>query len=74
MVDLVAAYVVAYIFTSATMMYLLMRRACDGQDIEEIWRPGLTPGTLVPLPRPRVEESADESAGAPETNEEGSES
>jgi hypothetical protein len=54
--DLVAAYVVSYIFTSATIVYLLMRRACDGQDVEEIWRPGLTPGTLVPLPRTQAGE------------------
>jgi len=54
-VDLVAAYVIAYFFTASTMVYLLMRRTCDGQDIEEIWRPGLTPGTLVPLPRPRID-------------------
>jgi len=53
-IDLVAAYVVSYLFTACTMIYLLMRRACDGQDIEEIWRPGLTPGTLVPLPRTTV--------------------
>jgi hypothetical protein len=50
-IDIVIAYVVAYIFTASTMVYLLMRRACDGQDVGEIWRPGLTPGTLVPLPR-----------------------
>jgi len=54
-IDLVAAYVVAYLFTASTMVYLLMRRVCDGQDLEEIWVPGLTPGTLVPLPRPRVD-------------------
>jgi hypothetical protein len=54
-IDLVAAYVIAYLFTASTALYLLMRRACDGQDIEEIWVPGLTPGTLVPLPRPRVD-------------------
>jgi hypothetical protein len=54
-VDVVAAYVVSYFFTSATAVYLLMRRACDGQDVEEIWRPGLTPGTLAPIPRPRME-------------------
>ncbi|MBT8487144.1 MAG: hypothetical protein HKO59_14330 [Phycisphaerales bacterium] len=59
-VDLAAAYVISYVFTSTTIVYLLMRRVCDGQDVEEIWRPGLTPGTLVPLPRPAVEEAAEE--------------
>ncbi|MDY7108250.1 MAG: hypothetical protein SYC29_06395 [Planctomycetota bacterium] len=57
-IDLVVAYVIAYLFTASTALYLLMRRACDGQDIEEIWVPGLTPGTLVPLPRPHVQPSA----------------
>lgn len=53
-IDLVAAYIVSYLFSATTTMYLLMRRVCDGQDIEEIWRPGLAPGTLVPLPRTEV--------------------
>jgi hypothetical protein len=47
-IDVVFAYVIAYLFTSSTTIYLLMRKACDGQDIDEIWRRGLTPGTLVP--------------------------
>jgi hypothetical protein len=51
---LVAAYIIAYLFSASTMIYLLMRRACDGQDIQEIWVPGLVPGTLVPLPKPKV--------------------
>jgi hypothetical protein len=46
---LVTAYVFAYIFNASTIAYLLMRKACDGQDVEEVWRPGLAPGTLVPL-------------------------
>jgi hypothetical protein len=50
-IDLVAAYVVAYAFSASAAVYMLMRRICDGQDIQDIWRPGLTPGTLVPLPR-----------------------
>ena len=35
-IDLVAAYVVSYFFSSSTWIYLLMRQACDGQDIEEV--------------------------------------
>jgi hypothetical protein len=52
---LVAAYVFSFFFTASTKLYLLMRRAVDGQDIEEIWRPGLVPGTLSPLPTPPKE-------------------
>lgn len=36
-ISIVWAYVVSYVFSAATTVYLLMRRACDGQDIEEIW-------------------------------------
>ncbi|MCI0674931.1 MAG: hypothetical protein L0Y42_04040 [Phycisphaerales bacterium] len=37
-VSLIGAYVIAYSFGAATIMYLLMRRASDGQDMQEIWR------------------------------------
>lgn len=47
-VCLVAAYVLSYYFTASTIGYLLMRRAADGQEIDEIWQPGLVPGTFVP--------------------------
>ncbi len=57
-VCLVIAYVVAYYYSASTVMYLLLRRAADGQDIDEIWRPGLVPGTLAPLPSPPVRSSA----------------
>lgn len=36
-VSLVWAYVVSYFFSAATIIYLLMRRVSDGQDIQEIW-------------------------------------
>ncbi len=55
-VALVAAYVFSYFFSAATAVYLLMRQTCDGQDPEEIWYPGLVPGTLAPMPPTRVEE------------------
>jgi hypothetical protein len=60
---IVAAYVISYFYSASTIGYLLMRRAVDGQDPEEIWRPGLVPGTLAPIPEPR---SAAE-PGAPES-------
>ena len=50
---LVAAYVISYFYSASTIGYLLIRRAVDGQDPEEIWRPGLVPGTLAPVPEPR---------------------
>lgn len=53
-IDLVAAFVIGYYFAASTIVHLLMRQACDGQDMEDIWRPGLTPGTLAPMPGPVV--------------------
>ena len=66
-VSLVAAYVLAYYFGASTIVYLLMRRACDGQAVEEIWRRGLVPGTLTPEPQPSIETAATQTvAAAPE--------
>jgi len=55
-VNLVISWVLVYLFSSSTWVYLLLRRAADGQDIEEIWRPGLVPGTLTEMPPPVVDE------------------
>ncbi len=49
-VCLVAAYVFVCYFGASTIIYLLMRKTCDGQDVEEIWQPGLVPGTMAPEP------------------------
>jgi len=49
-VCLVVAYVVSYFFSAGTRAYLLMRKASDGQEMDEIWKPGLIPGTLAPEP------------------------
>ena len=35
-------------FSTSTMLYLLMRRACDEQDTRDIWWKGLIQGTNVP--------------------------
>ncbi len=34
-----AAYAVSYFFTAGSVLYLMMRRACDGQDAAELWSP-----------------------------------
>lgn len=46
---LVASYVVSYICDVCTRIFLLLRRACDDQDIEEIWWSGMAPGTIAPV-------------------------
>lgn len=39
-VNLIAAgYIVSLFFTSATLLYLAIRRICDGQGLSEIWEP-----------------------------------
>jgi len=71
-VMLIIAFVFSYYFASATIVYLLMRRVCDGQEMTEIWKPGLVRGTLTPMPEPVVEReghaeqprTADKAAGA----------
>lgn len=45
LIALVAAWVVSYLATAATSIYLVLRRACDGRDVGEIWTPALVPGT-----------------------------
>ncbi|MCC6660829.1 MAG: hypothetical protein IT437_08085 [Phycisphaerales bacterium] len=42
-----AAYVVSYTFCASTIVYLLMRRLCDGQDTSELWMPGMVEGTMA---------------------------
>ena len=32
-----AGYVISYFYTASTMLYLVLRRVCDGQEITEIW-------------------------------------
>jgi len=46
-VGLVGAYVLVYVFASTTIIYLLMRRASDGQETTEIWRSGLAAGAYL---------------------------
>lgn len=46
----VAAFVFSLHFASSTLRYLVIRRVCDGQELEEVWMPTLIPGTTVPNP------------------------
>ncbi|MCE7973547.1 MAG: hypothetical protein DYG92_04365 [Leptolyngbya sp. PLA1] len=36
----VGAFLVSFWFCGGTVQFLLMRRVCDGQDVEELWTPG----------------------------------
>jgi len=46
-VCLLAGYVLSYYFTGSAFVYMLMRRVCDGQDLDEIWQEGELPGSSV---------------------------
>lgn len=45
---LAAGYLVSYVCCAGTLLYLGMRRLCDGQEMGELWQPGMVPGTYAP--------------------------
>ncbi len=44
---LLSAYLVSLYWCSGTLLFLAMRRICDGQEPTEIWMPGMVEGTLA---------------------------
>ena len=42
----------SYVWTACTLLYLAMRRVCDGQDMTDLWHERLMPGTLAAMPAP----------------------
>jgi hypothetical protein len=49
---LAGAFVLSYGVSASTIQYLLLRKLNDGQDVSEIWMPGLIGGTLAPEKAP----------------------
>lgn len=45
---MVAGWVVSYLASAMTVLYFLMRKATDDQDLDEIWQPGLIEGAMAP--------------------------
>lgn len=45
----VGAFVLSCFFSSSSVLYLLLRRVNDGQDIAEIWMPTMIGGGLAPI-------------------------
>ncbi len=43
---LVGAYLISFYFSGGTLLYLMMRLVCDGQDPSELWRPGMPAGVV----------------------------
>jgi len=52
---LVAGYVFANFYSASTIVYLLMRRASDKQELTEVWQPGHIPNSSVANPVERDE-------------------
>ncbi len=44
---IVAAYGVSFYYCACTQLYLVMRQLVDGQDIGELWMPGVVDGSLA---------------------------
>ncbi len=44
---LVWAFALSYFWSAGTLLYLLMRQHCDGQDHAELWMPGMVEGTMA---------------------------
>ena len=52
---IVAGYVFANFYSASTIVYMLMRRACDKQELTEVWQQGHIPSSAVPDPLERDE-------------------
>ncbi|HMN42197.1 MAG TPA: hypothetical protein PKE29_15235 [Phycisphaerales bacterium] len=53
------AFAASFVWCGSTILYLAMRRVVDGQDVHEIWMPGMVAGTMAahggpaaPIPAP----------------------
>ncbi|MCB9844627.1 MAG: hypothetical protein H6811_01375 [Phycisphaeraceae bacterium] len=45
----VGAVALSFVWTGGSVLYLVMRARCDGQDPSEIWMPTMIEGTLAPI-------------------------
>jgi hypothetical protein len=49
------AFIASFVWCGSTILYLAMRRVVDGQDVHEIWMPGMVEGTMAQGGRGRAE-------------------
>ncbi len=49
------AFAASFVWCGSTILYLAMRRVVDGQDVHEVWMPGMVEGTLAEGGRGRAE-------------------
>lgn len=57
---LASAYGLTYVLCASTLLYLAMRRVCDGQDMHEIWMPGMVEGTMARAMAGRAKAAAEQ--------------
>lgn len=57
--NLVAAYAASFLCSGSTLLYLLLRRVNDEQDIEDIWSPEACAAVSIPAVAPVVAAEAD---------------
>ncbi|MDP7004583.1 MAG: hypothetical protein QF718_00010 [Phycisphaerales bacterium] len=46
--DIMIGWIFSGFFSASSMVYLLLRYACDGQDTRDIWWKGISRGTAIP--------------------------
>jgi hypothetical protein len=52
LVSVIAAYAISFYFAALSLMYLLLRRHCDGTDMSQVYLDGGANGTPTPAPPP----------------------
>jgi hypothetical protein len=60
---LTPAFLVSFWHAATTILHLILRRASDGQDVADIWIPGLIEGAMVESMRARAQAHREESQG-----------
>lgn len=61
------AILLSYYFSGSSIMYLLLRKVCDGQDPADLWFPGSAAGTITETSDEANENGANEPGEAAET-------
>jgi hypothetical protein len=59
-IGLVAAYAVSYYFCAYSMIYLLLRKTCDGTDMSQVYREAAPTPALVEPAEPTVDQADDQ--------------
>jgi hypothetical protein len=66
LLSVLGALVVSLFWSSATLLYLAMRRVVDGQDMHELWSSGMVGGTMAQSLASRAQAARDARTSAPD--------